>query len=95
MSCCEYKNSDRFISNVADQPVIAYTIAPQTAFLTLQRLSPLSWVIGSLYVLTKEADDPLLRLAIQLLDLFLGAALDLNDLAPIGRGQVSAPVRRG
>jgi hypothetical protein len=64
MSYCEYKNCDRFISNVADQPVVAYTIAPQTTFLALQRLSPLSWVIGSLYVLTKEPDDSLLRLAI-------------------------------
>jgi hypothetical protein len=78
MSDLEYKHNYPFILNVTYQTIVADSIAPQTPFFAMQRLSPLPRVFRRLQTFAQEPLDRLLGGTAELADLLFGCAGNLN-----------------
>jgi hypothetical protein len=57
MSDLEYQHSDALILYVTDQPIVAHAISPQSAFVAVKRLAPLSRIVRRLHALPQKSND--------------------------------------
>jgi hypothetical protein len=59
---CNFQDQHRdpFILDIANQTEIANPIPPKAAFVTMERLAPLSWILRGLEPLTEKTNDGLL-----------------------------------
>jgi hypothetical protein len=68
-----------FVLKMADEAVVAYTVTPQTLPFTTKRPAPLARVFRRRQSVTQKSLNRSLRGAIELCDLLLGCAGDLNS----------------
>lgn len=83
------QHRDPFILDIANQTEIANPIPPKSAFVTMEGLAPLSWILRGLEPLTEKTNDGLLSWTVEFLDLPFSGPGNLNR-----PDQACAPVLR-
>lgn len=82
MSDADHQHRDALILYFADrpklaQPIVAHAVAPQSAFVAVERLAPLTRVVRRSHPLPQKSDNRLLSRLVKFL-YFFGAAADFD-----------------